>query len=161
VPKEAHVPNVAERAVKEFESSREKLNTFVGDPDIREIMKEYEQLVDDYNQTLDTAVRAVKSHLRTLEQKKLVVGIIGAQKRYKRWYDANFLANSLPSAQADLILTEVVEYKLNTELLEQLSRQGEIDNEIVRQAYHEEEDSPAAMPGTPKAYVIPAVPDDD
>jgi len=154
-------PNLAERAVERFEAARQTLLTFLRDLDIREVLKEYEQLVDGYNRALDDATRAVKSHLRTLDQDKYSVGSIGAQKKYKRWYDAEFLANALPAAQAELILTEVVSYTVDTELLDQMTRQGEVDNEIVRAAFHEEEQAPANLPGTPKPYVIPAIPLDD
>lgn len=154
-------PNVAERAVQRFEESRAELLSFLRDKEIREIMKEYEQLVDGYNRTLDAATRAIKSHLRTLEQNKYSVGCIGAQKKYKRWYDAEFLANSLPAGQAELVLTEHVSYTVDSELLDQMTRQGEVDNELVRAAFHEEEQNPAVLPGTPKAYIIPAIPLDE
>jgi hypothetical protein len=154
-------PNVAERAVQRFEDAKTELEAFLRDPEIKELMREFEQLVGNYNQALDGATRAVKSHLRTLDQDKLTVGPIGAQKKYKRYYDVDFLANALPAAQADLVLTEVVTYKLDTAILDQLVRQGEVDNDLVRKAFHEEEQAPANMPGTPKAYAIPAVPIDD
>lgn len=154
-------PNIAERAVERFEAARQELLNFLRDPEIREVMKEYEQLVDGYNQSLDDATRAVKSHLRTIDGNKYSVGVIGAQKKYKRWYDAEFLANSLPAEQAELVLTETVTYTVDTEVLDQMARQGEVDNALIQAAFHEEEQNPALLPGTPKAYNIPAIPLDD
>jgi hypothetical protein len=153
--------SVAERAVARFDEAKEELFTFMADPEIKDILLEYEQLVGEYNRQLDAASRAVKTQLRTLDQDKLVVGVVGAQKKYKRYYDVDFLANTLPAEQADLVLTETVTYKLDADLLHQLVRQGEVDNELVAKAYHEDEQAPANMPGTPKPYVIPSVPIDD
>lgn len=153
-------PNIAERAVQKFDDAREELLTFLKDPAIREIMEEYQHLVTQYNETLDIAERAVKSHLRTLDKTKLVMGCIGVQKKFKRWYDAEKLANILPAAQADLVLHETVVYTVDVELLNQLTRQGEVDNDLVRKAFHEEEQNPSLMPGSPKPYSIPSIPNE-
>jgi len=151
-------PTPAERAVASYEESQQELEAFLRDPDIRDILLELEQLVNRRNAALDQAIRTVKNELRTSDRTKLLIGTIGAQKKFSRWYDVEFLANSLPANQAELVLTEKVVYELDEALLDQMTRQGEVDNEIVRRAFHEEEMAPANMPGTPKPFVIPAIP---
>lgn len=150
----------ADRAVDDFLAAKEELEAFMKDDDIREILMELDRLVSDYNSKLDTASRQVKSQLRTMDQQKLIIKGIGAQKKMKRWYDVQHLAEALPADQSELILTERVTYDLDVQLLEQLRRQGEIDNNIVAESYHEEEQNPSAMPGTPKPYAMPAIPVD-
>jgi hypothetical protein len=149
---------VAERAVSFYHEAREQLNEFLSDKEIRDVLLELEDLVSEHNTRLDAAMRAIKSELGRLDQDKLVINGLGAQKKYKRYYDAEFLANALPSDQSDEILTERIVYDLDKERLEQLLRQGEIDNEIVEKAYHEEVQNPANLPGTPKPYVLPGIP---
>lgn len=150
--------SVAERAVRSFNEAKDTLLEFLSDPEIRELLLEHEHLVKEHNQALDQAMRAIKSELRTLDQDKLIIDGLGAQKKYKRYYDPDFLANALPAEQADLVLTEIVTYKVDREVLEQMTRQGEVDNEIVEKAFHEEEQNPANLPGTPKPYTLPALP---
>jgi hypothetical protein len=150
----------ADRAVDDFLAAKEELEAFMKDDEIREILMEMDRLVADYNSKLDTATRQVKSQLRTMDQQKLLIKGIGAQKKMKRWYDVEHLANALPADQSELILTERVTYDLDIQLLEQLRRQGEINNDIVAESYHEEEQNPSAMPGTPKPYTMPAIPVD-
>jgi len=150
--------SAAEVAVRRYRASEEELQEFLEDGDIYDILRTFARLVEVRNQTLDAAMRAVKTELRLLDQDKLIMDGLGAQKKYKRWYDADFLANSLPAAQAELILTERVVYDVDHTRLEQMARQGEVDNEIVRMAFREEEQAPAAMPGSPKPYVIPMIP---
>ena len=128
----------AERAARQFHEAKDALHEFL----------------------TDAAMRAIKSELRASDQNKLVIQGLGAQKKFKRYYDAEFLANALPADQADLVLHEKVIYEVDREQLEQLSRQGEIDNEIVTAAYHEEEGNPANLPGTPKPYAVPSIPVD-
>jgi hypothetical protein len=150
----------ADRAVDDFLTAKEELESFMKDEEIREILMELDRLVSDYNSKLDTATRQVKNQLLTMAQQKLIIRGIGAQKKTRRWYDVEHLARALPADQSELILTERVTYDLDVQLLEQLRRQGEIDNDIVVEAYHEEEQSPSAMPGTPKPYTLPAIPVD-
>lgn len=149
---------VAQRAVAQFHEAKEALHDFLADVEIRDLLLEMSQLVTDHNMKLDAAMRAIKSELRRAETDKLVINGLGAQKKYKRYYDAEFLASALPANQSDEILTERIIYDLDTERLEQLLRQGEIDNEIVDKAYHEEEQNPANLPGTPKPYALPPLP---
>lgn len=149
---------LAERTVGLYHDAREQLNEFLADKELRDILLELENLVSDHNMRLDAAMRAIKSELGHLDQDKLVISGLGAQKKYKRYYDTEFLANALPADQSDEILTERIVYDLNKERLEQLLRQGEIDNEIVEKAYHEEAQNPANLPGTPKPYVLPGIP---
>ena len=149
---------LSERAVGFYNEAREKLNEFLADKEIRDILLEMEDLVADHNAKLDAAMRAIKNELTTLDQDKLVVGGLGAQKRFRRYYDAEFLANALPASQSEEILTEKIVYELDKARLEQLMRQGEIDNKIVEKAYHEEEQNPVNLPGTPKPYVLPGIP---
>lgn len=156
----AEAPTHAEQLVAEFEGAKTALTQFLKDQDVRNMLAELYQLVDDHNRALDQAVRGVKSQLRTSDQQRLVIGVIGAQKKLRRWYDVEHLARALPAEQADAILTEKVVYELNEEVLSQMVRQGEVDNEIVAQAYHEEEQDPSSMPGTPKPYNLPPLPVD-
>lgn len=150
--------SVAERAVHSFHEAKDNLLEFLSDPEIRELLLEHEHLVKEHNQALDQAMRSLKSELQSLDQDKLIIDGLGAQKKYKRYYDADFLANALPAEQADLVLTEIVSYTVDREVLEQMMRQGEVDNEIVEKAYHEDEQNPANLPGTPKPFTIPALP---
>jgi hypothetical protein len=149
---------VAERAVAFYHDAKDALNEFLSDKEIRDLLLEMEDLVNDHNAKLDAAMRAIKSDLMRLDQDKLVINGLGAQKRYKRYYDAEFLANALPADQSDEILTERIVYDLDKERLEQLMRQGEIDNEIVEKAYHEDEQNPSNLPGSPKPYSLPGIP---
>jgi hypothetical protein len=156
--KSKQAETMSERAVGFYHDAREALNAFLADKEIRDILLEFEDLVSEHNAKLDAAIRAVKNDLSHMDQDKLVINGIGAQKKYKRYYDAEFLANALPADQADEILTEKVVYGLDKERLEQLMRQGEIDNDIVQKAYHEEEQNPANLPGNPKPYMLPGIP---
>jgi hypothetical protein len=149
---------VAQRAVSQFHEAKEALQDFLADVEIRDLLLELDQLVTDHNMKLDSAMRAIKSELRVSEHDKLIIDGLGAQKKYKRYYDAEFLASALPADQSDEILTERVVYDLDKDRLEQLMRQGEIDNETVDKAYHEEEQNPANLPGTPKPFTLPALP---
>ena len=151
--------NPAEKAARAFRASEDALKDFISGPEVRPLFEEYSRMVEDYNERLDAAVRAVKGELRRSDSDKMIVEGIGAQKKYKRWYDAEVLAKLLPSEQADEILTEKIVYEVNESRLEQLCRQGEIDNNLVRRAYHEEEQNPSALPGTPKPYFIPPMPE--
>lgn len=150
--------STAEKAVAGFQEAQDALTEFLSDEGVREVLMEMEDLVSDHNTKLDAAVRAVKSCLKKMNQDKLVIEGIGAQKKYKRYYDVDFLAKSLPADQADEVLTEKIVYELDIERLEQMQRQGEIDNRLVRMAFHEEELNPASLPGTPKAFTLPALP---
>lgn len=148
----------AEKAARVYQTAKENLESFLGDEEVRDVLLELEQLISEHNARLDTAMRAIKSELRRLDQEKLVIEGLGAQKKYKRYYDAEFLASSLPADQSDEILTERIVYDLDKSRLEQLLRQGEIDNSIVEKAYHEDELNPANMPGTPKPFYLPPLP---
>ena len=149
---------VAQRAVTVYHDAKESLNEFLIDAEVRDVLLEMEQLILNHNAKLDAAMRALKSELRQSANSKLVIDGLGAQKKYKRYYDTEFLANALPADQSDAILTEKVVYDLDKALLEQLQRQGEIDNEVVAKAYHEEEQNPANLPGTPKPFFLPVIP---
>ena len=151
----------AERAVNRYQLSQEELEAFLHDPDIKAAMIELNRLVEDRNAALDAAGRAVKQQLLTSDRDKLVVGSFGAQKKVSRWYDGEYLADNLPVNQSELVLEEILTYKVKVDALEQLARQGEIDNEIVRLAYHEEPPTAAMMPGAPKPYIIPVVKEED
>jgi len=157
MPKPTNV-NPAERAVTAFHEAEAELNSMLNDPETRAVFEQYNQLVSDYNERLDEAIRAVKNELRRSDQDKMIVDGIGAQKKYRRWYDAEVLAKLLPSDQADEVLTERITYEVNETRLEQLCRQGEVDNTLVRRAYKEEEQNPSALPGTPKPYFVPPLP---
>jgi hypothetical protein len=147
----------AHRAVAKYEEAKKQLDEFLEDETIRDLMLEYQMLIEQYNREADSAVRAVKSELQTRDSSQLVIGDIGAQKKVSRWYDATHLVNTLPAAQTDLFMKEEVVYKIDKNRLDQLLRQGEIDEQIVADAYHEDEKSPSAMPGCPKPYSIPKI----
>ena len=157
-PGEVAAETVAQKATKKFWQIEEELKTFMKDAAIYPILQEFHALVISRNEALDEAVRNVKSELQRSDNDKLVVEGIGAQKRTKVYYDVEFLAEHLPMKQAQLVLTEKLVHELNQPLLEQLLRQGEIDNGIVRDAYHEEAQNPASLPGTPKPWTIPPLP---
>lgn len=150
--------NQAEQVVKTFRDAEAELNDLLNDPDTRALFEQYNQLVANYNERLDEAVRAVKNELRRSDQDKLIIEGIGAQKKYRRYYDADTLAKLLPSDQADEVLVEKVIWEVNEARLEQLCRQGEVDNNLVRRAYKEEEQNPSSLPGTPKPFFIPPLP---
>lgn len=151
-------PTGAERAVANYREAQEVLDAFLRDPEIRDILEELTHLVTEHNRTLDSAIRAVKGELHASDRTRLVIDGIGAQKKMKRWYDVDHLAEALPAEQSDLILTEKIVYELNKEILDQMLRQGEVDERIVAQAYHEEEQQPSNLPGTPKPYELPPLP---
>jgi len=151
-------PTAAERAVERFNQAKDALYGFLKDPDIREVLLELEHLVEQHNQKLDDAVRQVKSTLAHSDQNKLFIDGIGAQKKFKRFYDAEFLANTLTADQFEEFATERIVYELDIDRLEQLVRQGEVDGVIVEQSRRVEEQTPSNMPGTPKPFVIPAIP---
>lgn len=151
-------PSAAQRVVAQFNKSKDALHEFLGDASIRDVLLELEQLVTDYNQKLDTAVRAVKSEARHSDQNKIFIDGIGAQKKFRRYYDSEFLANTLPAEQFEDFATERIVYELDLDRLEQLVRQGEVDGEIVAEARRIEEQNPSSLPGTPKAFNIPTVP---
>jgi hypothetical protein len=151
-------PTAAERAVARFNEAKDALHNFLKDPDIKEVLEEMEHLVEQYNQKLDDAVRQVKSSLAHSDQNKLFIDGIGAQKKFKRFYDADYLANTLPADQFDEFGTERIVYDLDLDRLEQLVRQGEVDGMIVEESRRVEEQNPSNMPGTPKPFVIPAIP---
>ena len=132
------------------------------DPASRAILEEFYDLVDQRNVALDEAVKedAKSDKLQRSDRHQLVYEGIGAQKRVSRYYDTDFLSEHLPIGQADLVLFRKVTYELNQPLLEQMVRQGEVDPVIVREAYHEDVQNPAAMPGTPKPFSLPALPRD-
>lgn len=143
-----------------YRRAEAELDAFLKDPDIREVLQELYQLVEERNATLDEAIRNIKSELQRSDQAQLVFEGLGAQKRHKTWYDTDFLAEHLPHNQAQLVLTSHLEWELNKTLLEQLLRQGEVDTEVVKQAFHDEPDSPAVLPGTPKPFTLPPLPTD-
>jgi len=153
-------PSMAETSAKRYKAAEAELEGFMKDPNVRETLAELYELVQERNATLDEAIRNIKSELQRSDQAQLVFEGLGAQKRHKRWYDAGFLAEHLPHNQAQLVLTSHLEWELNQTLLEQLLRQGEVDTEVVRQAYHDEPDSPAVLPGTPKPFTLPPLPTD-
>jgi len=151
-------PSAAERAVADYRAREDELEEFMKDADNREIIEELYALVNARNGALDTAMRQLKSELQRSELDKLTIEGMGAQKKYKRFYNGELLANLLPANQSDEILTETVIYTVDKDRLETLLRQGEIDAEIVRRAYVEELQNPANMPGTPKAFTLPPLP---
>ena len=151
----------AERAVNRFHEAQRDLDNFLHLPEVREIMTELARLVEDYNATLDAAGRSVKQQLLMSERNKLVVGDFGAQKKVSRWYDGEFLADHLSVNQSELVLEEITTYRVKVDVLDQLARQGEVDNEVVRLAFHEDAPTASMMPGAPKPYNIPTLREED
>jgi hypothetical protein len=160
--KSAQVQTVAEKQaekdVKSFSSAKKKLEEFLSYEDVREIYAELVSMVNRYNHTLDEALRSVKSAVQASNKSRLAIDGIGANKRTKRWYDPDVLMNNLDEDLLDAILTEKISYDVDKDELEKLVRQGEIDEELVRLAYKEEEQSPAVMSGTPKPFKLPDLP---
>jgi hypothetical protein len=152
--------STAQRNARLFKEADEELRAFMKDPAYRPMLEEFYNLVEQRNLALDTAVREVKAELQRSDRNQLVYNGIGAQKRVDRYYDTDFLSEHLPVGQADLVLTMKISYELNKPLLEQMLRQGEVDPLIVRDAYHEDAQNPASMPGTPKPFNLPALPRD-
>lgn len=155
---EAPPETTAQRNARRYREANDELIAFMRDPAYRPLLEEFYELVKVRNDALDTAVRDVKAELQRSEHRQLIYEGIGAQKKTERYYDTDFLSEHLPVGQADLILTRKVTYELNQPMLEQMVRQGEVDNEIVRQAYHEDNLNPSSMPGTPKPFSLPALP---
>lgn len=158
--KESGAP-VSKAIVDRYNEADKELGAFLKDPEVNSLLNELRRLVEDRNTLLDEAVRAVKSELQRSDQNKLFVDGIGAVKKHKKYYDAKMLAEQLPVRQFRLFAKERVEYDINVEALEQLMRQGEVDQAIVSEAYHVDEQAPASMPGNPKPYTLPPIPQED
>ena len=150
--------SVAQRTAHRYRVAENELQEFMKDASVMELLKEFYQLIEKRNTTLDEALRAIKSEVQRSDQKRLVIEGLGAQKKYRTYYDTDFLSEHLPVKQAEMILTEKTVFELNEPLLQQLVRQGEIDNTVVREAYREEEQNPANVPGTPKPWSMPPLP---
>jgi hypothetical protein len=148
-------PSFAAKVVRKFKEAEDRLTQFMRDPDVRELLQQYHDLVLQRNEQLGEAVRAVKSELSRSDRAKLLIEGIGAQKKYGYKYDIDHLRAYLPPEQVAMIITEETVYNLNVEDLTRLVRQKEIDETIVRQAYKEAPAGVASMPGTPKVYEMP------
>lgn len=144
----------AEKAVAAYTAAKGNLYDFLHDEDIEEIISEMTDLIERYNAALDEAVREVKLAVKSGKKDRLAIGGIGAQKKVKRQYDAEYLKENLDEDMFSEVVEEIVRYKVNSELLEQLARQDEIDADVVSDAYSEEEQNPSALPGTPKPIVM-------
>jgi hypothetical protein len=145
---------MAKKAAEKYQKSEEELSKFIEDPELHGIIEQFHKLVTERNQTLETAVKLIKYALSAGDEKSLELQGLGAQKKTKTWYDVEFLVNNLTAEQAMLFLTEVIVYNIDVPKLEQLVRQGEVDQNIVSKAYHQEF-STAIMPGMPKPYSLP------
>lgn len=148
----------AEKAVRKYKEAEQELTEYMRDPEVLDILRQFRELVEARNERLLSAVQAVKADLGRSDQNKLFVNGIGAQKRTKSVYDIDHLRAYLPRKQQELVITERTVYDLNVEDLTRLVRQGEIDRDVVEQAYHEEPAGVASMPGTPKAWELPPLP---
>jgi hypothetical protein len=157
---EAPPETTAQKQAKVYKHAEDELRAFMKDPDVRPMLEEFYGLLEARNLALDVAVREVKAELQRSDRKQLVYEGIGAQSKMSRYYDTDFLAEHLPVGQANLVLTSKLVYELNQPLLEQMVRQGEVDPQIVGQAYHEDPQNPSALPGTPKPFTLPALPRD-
>lgn len=146
--REEVVETAGERAVKKFSKTKTELREFMNDND--DFIQELRRLVEGYNASIREAVHAMKSQLRDLEQSRLVIGEFGVMKKRREWWDGEFLAASIPADKRELFLTERISYEVDVSKLEQLMRQGEIDNEIAGQAFHQDDPSLSLMPGCPK-----------
>lgn len=148
----------AQKAVKQYEAAEAELLAFMQDQDALPVLQQYHALVESRNSKLGDAIQAVKAALQRSTKPKLTVGSLGAQKKISHEYDVGFLRENLPQEQLDLFVTEEITYKVNEELLAALTRQGEVDAEIVKQAYKEKPASLANLPGTPKVWSLPGLP---
>lgn len=146
----------SKKIVQKFWNAKEELDAFLNDPDVQEFLHEFSRLATGYNQTLDEALRAVKTELSASSKDRLVVEGLGAQKKTRRYYDVSFLIDNLPIAQWKEFITERIVHDLDTPKLEQLLRQGDVDDDIVRKSYHEEQLG-ASLPGTPKPIILPPI----
>lgn len=138
----------AERAVRKFGEAKTELRGFMDDND--DFVQELRRLIEGYNAGIRESVHALKSQLKDSEQSRLVIGEFGVMKKRREWWDGQALAASVPEDKRELFLMEKVVYEVDVTKLEQLLRQGEIDNDIVRQAFHEDAPSLSLMPGSPK-----------
>lgn len=138
----------AEKAVRKFGEAKTELRGFMDDND--DFVQELRRLIEKYNAGIRESVHALKSQLKDSEQSRLVIGEFGVMKKRREWWDGQALAASVPEDKRELFLMEKVVYEVDVTKLEQLLRQGEIDNDIVRQAFHEDAPSLSLMPGSPK-----------
>ena len=152
-----HEETFAERAVKKYRESEQELAAFMQEPDVKLVLLQYHDLIQRRNEELDEAIRSVKSELQRSERDRLFIDGIGAQKKIHTYYDVDYLRAYLPPDQLQLVVTERTVYDLHVEDLVRLVRQGEIDENIVRQAHKEETQNPASLPGTPKPWSVPTI----
>lgn len=138
----------AERAVRKFGAAKTELREFMDEND--DFVQELRRLIEGYNAGIREAVHALKSQLKESDQARLVIGEFGVMKKRREWWDGHVLAVNVPKDKQELFLEEKIVYEVDVSKLEQLMRQGEIDAEIARQAFHEEEPSLSLMPGSPK-----------
>jgi len=151
----------AKKSVRRFKEAEKEVRDFMNDPDVIDILRYFHRLIETRNERLGEAVRAVKAELARSEQEKLFIDGIGAQKRTSVYYDLDHLRAYLPEEQLRLVITERIVYDLHEEDLVRLVRQGEIDEEIVKQAYKETPGGVASLPGTPKPWELPPLPSEE
>jgi HPt (histidine-containing phosphotransfer) domain-containing protein len=138
----------AEKAVHKFGGAKNELREFMDDND--DFIQELRRLIENYNAGIREAVHALKSQLKESDLARLVVGEFGVMKKRREWWDGQALAASVPQDKQELFLAAKTIYEVDVSKLEQLLRQGEIDADIARQAFHEDDPSLSLMPGSPK-----------
>lgn len=145
----------AQLAVELYEEAKTNLEEFLAEPDYKDVLREFETLIQARDERLDAAVREVKSELLLSDANALTVGEFSAQKRTKRYYDANYLADNIPVNVFRMFAKERLEYDIDTDTLEQMVRQGDLDFDLVKAAFKEEKPTAVAGPKNPKPFVIP------
>ena len=138
----------AERAVRKFGVAKTELREFMEEND--DVIQELRRLIESYNAGIREAIHALKSQLKESDLIRLVVGEFGVMKKRREWWDGEALAASVPRDKQELFLLAKNIYEVDVSKLEQLLRQGEIDSDIARVAFHEDEPSLSLMPGSPK-----------
>lgn len=138
----------AEKASERFEAAQSELREFMNDNG--ELIDELRRLIENYNASLKEASVAVKGQLKNSPEDRLVVGQFGAMKKRNEKWDGTALAAMFPARVSEIFLQEIVSYEVNVTKLEQLIRQGEVDQEKAYKALHIGSPTLSMMGGCPK-----------
>jgi len=147
----------AQEAVAEFERANEELFEFMDANE--ELFAELADMMQEYNDTLAHAQKAVQSALDAdPDAARVSFGIIGFRREARKDYKGDLLYDLLSAAPdvRNLVVTPHVTYKVDAKALTRLERQGEISPYVVAQVT-----IPAprivAMPGGPKELAFKPV----
>lgn len=153
-------PSFAERAVNRYNEADARIQEFMSNPEIVEMLHEYHSLINERNSCLDEAIRAVKSELQRSPDDKILINGIGAQKRVSTDYDVEILRAEIPKDKRDIFMSRKITYEVNKDILMQLVQMQEVSKDVVDKARSTKE-SIASMPGTPKVYSLPPLHNED